>query len=73
MNTLKKLLLVSFVVMSTPVINPDNALPGDWFTPTGQSYERTVQIERATDAANRAYVCAVYKARTGLDHADCSL
>ncbi len=61
-KTMLKSVAILLLVLSVPVINPDNAKPGDWFTPTNTS-----EIQRADDAATRAYQCAVLKARTGLD------
>lgn len=45
------LFLLSFQIVS-PVINPDNVKPGDWFTPV--SSEETAKKE-----AYRNYICSI--------------
>ena len=52
--------LVFVLLLSQPIMNPDNVKPGDWFTPTG------VVDKKAEQRANYEYHCAVREARTGL-------
>lgn len=54
---LRNVVIVLVLLLSTPVINPDNVLPGDWFTPTGTvTVNKQVEIQRADEAAFRELV-----------------
>ena len=54
--TILAALMVLYTI--TPVINPDNVKPGNWFVPTQSAAEQEAIYQ---------HDCAILKARTGLN------
>lgn len=52
------ILTIGIFQTTTPVIGPNDVMPSDWFTP--------IQTQKATDEANRQWLCRTYFERTGL-------